>query len=253
MPEPAPPTTREVIVDSVPTGAKIVRDGRVVAETPEALQVGEPLSIVLQKEGFVDKPVVVDAAATRKLLVKLERVKPAPPAKLPHLPPPVPAKTWTISSDESDLDAKAKAKAKRDNDPYATVAAAPPPRPRPPAPPPKDELVQRIEKQATASLPGGRRVGPFYAGSATQQNGHNDWFVELEGNRCYTFIGEGGDGVNGLFLYLWGPAGRRVHDTRERTPHAQMVHCTLFPGLYHLQAKSAVGTGQYKVGIFTMR
>jgi serine/threonine-protein kinase len=240
---PIAPATREVIVDSLPTGAKIVRAGKVVGETPEALQVSEPQPIILQKEGYVDKPVIVDANQARKLLVKLERVKPLVTAKPPRTPTPTPP-TPPAPPPPSD---ETKAKGKRDSDPYATIAAAPPPRSHEP----KDELAQRIETQAAASIPGGKRVGPFYGGVAAQQNGHNDWFMQLDGNRCYTFIGEGGDGVNGLFLYLWGPAGRRLRDTRERTPHAQMVFCTLFPGFYHLQAKSAVGVGAYKVGIYT--
>ena len=67
---------------------------------------------------------------------------------------------------------------------------------------------------------------------------------------CYTFVGEGGDGVKTLYLYLWGPAGRRLTSTREDTPHAKMVYCTAFPGKYHVQAKVDDGEGDYRLGIY---
>ena len=51
-----------------PSGAQMLRDGKVLAETPDALKVptGETWNIVLHKEGFVDQPLTVDPAAAEQ-------------------------------------------------------------------------------------------------------------------------------------------------------------------------------------------
>jgi len=96
--EPTPPAMEEVIVDSVPPGAKIYVDDAPVADTPEAIKVesGKTKEVVLKKDGFVDGHATLDPQKTHKLLVRLERVKkPAvaqkgsKPTKLPA-PPPAP-------------------------------------------------------------------------------------------------------------------------------------------------------------------
>ncbi|MCU1281838.1 MAG: hypothetical protein JWM53_5384, partial [bacterium] len=93
---PAPPVLEEVIVDSVPPGAKIFVDGLAVADAPEALKVekGKTKVVVLKKDGFVDQEQTIDPQKSHKLLVRLERVKRSPsaakggkPAKLPTPPP----------------------------------------------------------------------------------------------------------------------------------------------------------------------
>ncbi|HEX9103214.1 MAG TPA: hypothetical protein VF997_13475, partial [Polyangia bacterium] len=152
-------------------------------------------------------------------------------------------------------------------DPYATPnKPTSPPKPgapsaAPPSPPPSasvaapgrphDELSARLEKQGASAVPGGHRLGAIYRGAAAEEGGRSDWFVDLDGARCYTFVGEGGDGVQKLYLYLWGPKGRRLQSTREDTPHARMTFCTGFPGNYHFQAKVDDGHGEYRVGIYT--
>jgi hypothetical protein len=73
----------------------------------------------------------------------------------------------------------------------------------------------------------------------------------LEAGRCYNFVGEGDGSVRGVYLYLWGPRGHRLRDTRASTPHASMSFCTVAPGQYHVQAKVAGGNGDYRLGIFT--
>ncbi|MGZ3440713.1 MAG: PEGA domain-containing protein, partial [Polyangia bacterium] len=252
LPPPTPPKTIEVIVDSTPTGAKIVRDGVVTAETPEALSLTGPVTVVIRKDGYAEKSVTIDPAATHKLVVKLERAKvvasktPArPPTKTE--PPKTPTKVATAPKPGEPVD------------PYATptpkTTAAPPPKPPTPpvATPPKthDELSGRLEKSGGALVAGGHRVGAIYRGAAANEGGRSDWFVPLEGGHCYTFVGEGGDGVKKLFLYLWGPAGRRLQSTREDTPHAKMSYCTAFPGTYHVQAKVDDGQGEYRFGIYS--
>jgi hypothetical protein len=96
----------EVIVDSVPPGAKIFVDGVAVADAPEAIKVekGKTKLVVLKKDGFVDQEQTVDPGKSHKLLIKLERAHHAtvikgggkklptpPPASLdppPKAPPP---------------------------------------------------------------------------------------------------------------------------------------------------------------------
>jgi serine/threonine protein kinase len=246
--KPAEAGAREVIVDSLPTGAKIVRDGKVVAETPEALTFTMRSDVVLQKEGFADKTVTIDPTGAHKVVVKLERAH-------PHVVKPAVAAVEPPATPHPDAKQPPRPTIKRVEDPYELVGekpAAKRPPPSPPHPPaPRDELAARVASAAAQAAPGSRRVGPIYAGVAAQRNDHTDWFIPLEAGRCYTFIAEGGDGLDGVFLYLWGPAGRRVHDARVRTPHASMAFCTAIPGVYHLQAKAAEGHGDFRVGVFT--
>lgn len=97
QPTVAPPaaTMEEVIVDSIPPGAKIFVNGVAVADTPEALKVeaGKSETIVLKKEGFLDASETLDPQKSHKALVRLEHIKKrvvvAPPMHLPA-PPPVP-------------------------------------------------------------------------------------------------------------------------------------------------------------------
>jgi serine/threonine-protein kinase len=91
VPKPAEPAELEVIVDSVPPGARILKDGAPLAETPEAVKVraGETLAITLSKKGFLDEPVLVDPSKGRKVLVKLLKASQKGkkgPRPLPHLP-----------------------------------------------------------------------------------------------------------------------------------------------------------------------
>ncbi len=90
----------EIVVNSMPTGAKIFVDGVAVAETPETIKVGKGTTktVVLKKEGFADETATIDPQKSRKLLVRLERLKKAaPPSGKPlgskpsklSLPPPV--------------------------------------------------------------------------------------------------------------------------------------------------------------------
>ncbi len=258
LPAPEPTPTVEVILDSNPTGAKILRDGVVVAETPEALKLSGPDTVVLRKEGWADKSVTVDPAATRKLVVKLERAHAVAPTPKVASTKPAPG-----HSDVAKAGTKPPAPPKPGElvvDPYGTPTPAPkaattkptapvkPAAPPPPAPKPHDELSSRVEKGGESV---GHRIGTIYKGAAADEGGRSDWFAELEGGHCYNFVGEGGDGVKKLYLYLWGPAGKRLMSTREDTPHPRMVYCTAFKGTYHFQAKVDDGKGEYRFGIYT--
>jgi hypothetical protein len=238
-PAPAPPApTRpgavNVLVDSVPVGAHIVLDGKTIGVTPEVVQVapGAIEHVVLHKEGFADKPVTVDPALGAKLVVKLQRADSPKPAHTAH----------------AHEAAHAHEPAAAASAPPSAPAAAPPPvaAAPPPAPPRReahDPLTQRIDAEARTVAPGTHRVHTFQ-GSGPR----TDWFVQLDGNRCYNFVGTVESG--GLYLYLWGPGGRRLADYRSRTQVGTMSFCTAFPGQYHLQGKLAGGTGSYKLGVY---
>jgi hypothetical protein len=91
VPPPAAPAEVEVIVDSVPPGARIMRDGKQLAETPDTVKVpsGQTLAVVLSKKGFVEEPVMVDPSKGRKVLIKLDKMAKGgkrASRTLPHLP-----------------------------------------------------------------------------------------------------------------------------------------------------------------------
>ena len=133
---PKAPELEEVIVDSVPPGAKIFVDGVALADTPEALKVekGKTRLVTLKKDGFVDQEQTVDPAKSHKLLVRLEHVKRAvatgkgsKPGKLPTPPP-------------ATIDPPPKAP--------PPVAVQPPKQPTPPPaqPPKKKKVVDPYER-----------------------------------------------------------------------------------------------------------
>ena len=86
-----------VIVDSQPTGAKIVgASGERLGDTPEEVKVeqGKTRVITLQREGFTNESVTVDPSKGRKLVVKLHKIeKPASSSGAVKLPVPPPATT----------------------------------------------------------------------------------------------------------------------------------------------------------------
>ena len=144
--------------------------------------------------------------------------------------------------------------------PVASAAPGMPPpdpslRPRPqplPAGNGADALDTYLEAQARTLAPGATRLGQRFAG-AGDKGQRSDWFVPLEGGRCYTFLGAGGAGLQHLSLYLWDPSGKRVADNRSKTAEAVMGYCTTLPGPYHLQAKVEKGNGEYRVAVFTKK
>jgi hypothetical protein len=137
--DPPPPVVEEVIVDSVPPGAKIFVDDVAVADTPEAIKVdkGKTKIVVLKKDGFVDQTQTIDPQKTHKLLVRLERVKKAAPSgkaggkvatKLPAPPPatadpPVKASLPIVAQPAKSGPAQPAHKKKTVVDPYERVDA----------------------------------------------------------------------------------------------------------------------------------
>ena len=188
--------------------------------------------MVLHKDGYVDQPITLDPARDRKMLVKLERLN--KPSKkevktaAATLPPPDPRRR---------------------------------PRRRPLPPPTKpvfvpaptrsiDPVAAAVEHLAQNSAPGSKRVGGFYAGHGDDDGQHSDWWVTLEGGRCYDFVTTGGNGVERMYVYLWGPNGKRATDRREGSPGVVLHHCATVGGSYHFQAKLAGGKGEFRMGIY---
>jgi hypothetical protein len=82
-PTPAPigagaPGGGTVLVDSVPPGAAILRDGAHVSETPEEIPVpaGGSVHLVLHQEGYRDAEVTIDLMHGRKVVVPLSPARP---------------------------------------------------------------------------------------------------------------------------------------------------------------------------------
>ena len=131
--------------------------------------------------------------------------------------------------------------------PPPVVVIPPPPEGEPDNGP--DTLSFAVDQQAQVNAPGYQRVGAIYRG-AGMEGGRSDWYLPLEAGRCYYFIGAGGAGVRKLFLYLWGPDGRRVADRRNPGPLTVMPFCAPYAGQYHTQAKIDDGAGEYRLGIY---
>ena len=98
--------TTDLVLDSIPSGAKVFAGGRLICETPDAIKVpiGTTLEVLLHRDGFISKQVTIDPARDgRKVMVRLERdplrprnpnpgpsLSPSPSPPRP-LPPPAPA------------------------------------------------------------------------------------------------------------------------------------------------------------------
>jgi serine/threonine-protein kinase len=178
---PAPVENVEVVVSSVPPGAKVLRDGKLLVETPDAVKLppGESWNVVLHKDGYVDQP---------------------KPIMVPVAPPR-----------------------------------------------PTDALASAVEHLAPS---GTKRVGPFYGGHANEDDEHSDWFMMLEAGKCYSFVSAGGPGVKELYVYLWGPNGKRVTDRREGKGSVILEYCAAQTAQYHFQCKVADGAGDYKTALY---
>jgi hypothetical protein len=136
----------------------------------------------------------------------------------------------------------------QDVPPPAPIVVIPPPPPGEPDPGP-DVLSLAVDQQSGVSAPGYQRLGAIYRGAGSDGS-RSDWYLPLEAGRCYMFIGAGGAGIGRLYLYLWGPDGRRVTERRNPSPLTVMPFCAPYPGSYHMQAKIGEGAGEYRVGVY---
>ncbi|HEX4458769.1 MAG TPA: hypothetical protein VIA18_12420, partial [Polyangia bacterium] len=223
--------------------------------------------------GFADKTVAIDPAAAHKVVVTLEHahkaahvatsapgVKEAAPGATKSTAP-----TKLAAATAKPVVGKPAGAHANGNeaplDPYGATPTKPAASGKSSAPAktaaksaaaakPSDALSALVERTAQQAESGVHRLGDFYRGVAADDGDRSDWYVQLPVAQCYTFFGEGGDGVKALYLYLWGPNGKRVKDNRESTPHTRMTYCTTVAGLYHFQAKVDDGKGEYRVGIY---
>jgi hypothetical protein len=82
---PDPPPKEEVLVDTVPTGAHILENGRTIADAPEVLQIsrGATMEVTLHRDGYGDRTVTLDPSREHKVIVRLEKIE-HHPSKPPH-------------------------------------------------------------------------------------------------------------------------------------------------------------------------
>jgi hypothetical protein len=258
-----------------PSSGRIAVAAPAIAAAPASLPDEAPEGAGRRRTAWIAALALVPIVAGGVLFaaVKLRAPQPAPPAPppvqgdTPVHPPPVqgadpPAPPPKIAdapavengaAERSLVERKhshAGAKVARGQPAHVREAAAPiglvdspPPRREERAAPPADPLVQRIDSQARQMSPGARRVQLFRG-----EGPRTDWTVNLEANRCYTFVGTVEEG--GLYLYLWGPAGRRLAAYHQRTQSGSLYHCAAFAGAYHVQAKLAGGIGSYRLGVY---
>jgi serine/threonine-protein kinase len=137
------PPTVEVVIDSVPTGAKVFAGGQLIAETPDAvkLPVGHTLEVLIRKDGYVPRQAVLDPVHEPKMVVRLERehrgaTPPAGHHALPHLLPGVIPPDDTAAPPQQPAQPQPPprrvAPSRTSNDDLYAPVPAPPPRRRPP-------------------------------------------------------------------------------------------------------------------------
>ncbi len=112
------------------------------------------------------------------------------------------------------------------------------------------DLNVAADQQALVVAPGSNKV-TAYQGASTEEDGHTDWSLALDPSQCYWFSGVGGAGVKHLYFYLWNPANKRVADAKPDMPVVTMTYCPEVPGMFHLQAKTGEGHGQYAVAVYS--
>jgi len=130
-------------------------------------------------------------------------------------------------------------------------AAAPPPVAAPVAQ--VIDLAPLCDQQASMAAAGARRVGEFFTGEGGSI-GHKDradYALQLDGGKCYWVIACGEPNhIKALSLYLWGPNGKRITETKPDSPNAMVGHCAQQTGMYKVQSVVAGGSGHYKVGVY---
>ena len=70
-----PPGRSDVVVDSVPSPAQIISNGRVIGETPEVVSVtaGQTLQVIIRRDGWEPRQLDLDPTRERKVIVRLVR------------------------------------------------------------------------------------------------------------------------------------------------------------------------------------
>jgi hypothetical protein len=109
----------------------------------------------------------------------------------------------------------------------------------------KNPLELLAEQGALLTAPDAGRVGEFFPGEGKRQQ----WTVLLEQGRCYVISGAAAGGAKKMAVYLWGPSGQRIIESRSPGLLAQVQHCASVTGMYKFEGKTA-GNGPWVVGLY---
>jgi len=116
------------------------------------------------------------------------------------------------------------------------------------------DLGPICDKRAEAVAPGAHRVGEFFEGHGNSI-GHDDRFdypVQLDGGKCYWFIGCGEpDHIKQLTLFMWGPNNKRITEDKGDTATPMVGTCAKETGMYKVQAKISGGSGYFKAALYS--
>jgi len=129
------------------------------------------------------------------------------------------------------------------------AVVAPPPVPQKMAP----DLGPICDKAAASAAPGARRLADFFdgAGGSIGHMDRQDYTIQMDAGKCYTVVSCGmPDEVKAISLYLWGPNGKRVTESKADSATAMVGHCPPLTGMFKVQSKITKGSGSYKVGVY---
>jgi hypothetical protein len=110
----------------------------------------------------------------------------------------------------------------------------------------KMDLEKIIEDEAGSVAPGATRLGNFY--KATTEKA--DFYVQLDKNTCYWFIGAATEAVDDYYIYLWDQKKTRIGETKADTNRAHFGHCAESSAMYHLQVKVDDADDEVKLGVY---
>jgi hypothetical protein len=117
---------------------------------------------------------------------------------------------------------------------------------------PKGEAVDldaRVATLAKTSAAGAQLVGEPFKGTADS----TDWYVALENDKCYWFVGAADDEIDKLSLYLWNPDDKRLKASKAETNEVTVGHCPDDSGMFHFRAQTNGGVGEYQVGVYAKK
>jgi hypothetical protein len=123
----------------------------------------------------------------------------------------------------------------------------------PPPAPAAIELGPICDQTASAGAQGARRQGNYFdgAGSSIGHDDRSDYTVMMQAGKCYWVVGCGEpQKVKSLYLYLWGPNGKRITESKTDSPNPMVGTCPQVTGMYKVQAKMNRGNGAWKVGVY---
>jgi hypothetical protein len=134
--------------------------------------------------------------------------------------------------------------------PVASAApGAPPGASAPPPAPSAGDLVAVLDQHAAAVAPGATRTGTVYQGTAEQ----SDYFLQLEGDKCYWVVAAGDASIAAMELLLWDPRGKRLADHKPRANRATVGHCPAETGMFKIRVEINKGAGRYAAAAYARK